>query len=64
MGLHFYGLMLIGTNAFAIEAGVMLTIGLSLLAAGSRRYGHHLHPIGAPPDNMDLAQAADPRSPK
>ncbi len=54
----------ISTNFFAIEAGVVLTIGLSLLAAGGLRHGYHLHPIGTPPGDMDLAQATDPNPPK
>lgn len=54
----------ISTSFFLIEAGVILAIGLALLAAGGLRHGYHFRPVGAPPGDMDPSKATDPNPPK
>jgi len=45
---------------FTIEAGVAVAAGLICLGVGGLRHGYHRRPLGAPPGDMDMAQAIDP----
>jgi hypothetical protein len=45
---------------FRIESGIAVVAGMTSLAIGGLRHGYHSRPLGAPPGDMDMAQAIDP----
>lgn len=45
---------------FTIESSIALIAGMTCLAIGGLRHGYHSRPLGAPPGDMDMAQAIDP----
>lgn len=48
---------------FAVESTVALVTGMTLLGIGAFRHGYHWVPVGAPPGDMDMSKAIDPRPP-
>jgi hypothetical protein len=46
---------------FTIESGVAVAAGLTCLGIGGLRHAHHRRLLGAPPGDMDMAQAIDPQ---
>jgi len=48
---------------FALESGVAIVAGLTMLGMDGLRHGYHKFAPGAPPGDMDPALATDPVAP-